>query len=1109
MSKQLAAGQDPHVQVGEQVTFDFVIRNSGDTIIDVLPMRELFDATYMSYVPGSASATPDTIGPGLLEWDDLTTDIGDLAPGQIATVTATFEAIAHPSSSSTEDTVSVTGALDTYGDPVPFTGDTATVGITEPAVDIAKTRITASPASPGETVTFEVVVTNSGDTTLTTVPVTDDYDDAVLAFDSASIVPEPLVPGALSWTDITTALGDIAPGRSVTFTVDFIALDVNATTTNDALIAAGAAVDEHGDTTGDVSDSDTVRIVRPELGITKSADSLELGPGDTAEYIVEIENSTTVPAAGTVFTDLIPSYLGVPAGVVVEFDGVVAAPGDVAVDTGDPFTVTFARDIAPGQTVTITYELTLLGGTPGGLALENTASVEWFSAGGVGYGPETDTHTVDTLEPVLGVTKAVVGDTELQRGQEASYTITVTNSGDAPAHSLVVTDTLPAGLSYVPGSAVFTESLSGSTWAAEPVVAGQLAIWSLPVTTITPGESLTLVFRAVVDGGSATGTKNNGVAVDGRDGGGGLRGPVSADVDLLVTDPSVAVVKQLADGQDTHIQVGGSVVFDIGITNDGTTDIDVLPLTDIYDPTYLEFVDATPSPDSEAAGSLGWDDLTGAGSLAVGETTTVTVEFTAIAHPEAGSTNDTATVAGAIDEHGDPTAVARDTASIAITAPSVEVSKVFSGTERSVYQLGTPVSFDIRVRNTGDTTITELPLTDIYDPAVLEFVSAQPAIDTTGTGTVGWSDITATTGDLAPGQSTTLTLTFRAIGAGESSNRALVENEAGTDEFGDPVRGDRDTRPFGVYDPAQVTLAKTADPPAGTIVLPGDTLTYFVSFENTSTFAIPSVVLTDVLPDSVTYRAGTLKLDRGDGALVALTDASDGDEGAFGPSDGPQGTVRASLDQVPARTTVTLSFQVVVGPAELSRAGVRNYASVTSAGDAVATAGPVDHPVDPFDIEKTGRDVNGGRLMAGDRIEWTIVVRNTGLTRTTNVVVKDTVPSQTTYVADSIEGRGADDSGAPRLVWNVGTMEIGESVTLTFRSRVKSGLASGTRIRNQAVVTADQSAPKYSDSPTTAEVGDPTLLQTGANDWVWLAGVLALLFAAAVAWSYSRRLRRA
>ncbi len=159
-----------------------------------------------------------------------------------------------------------------------------------------------------------------------------------------------------------------------------------------------------------------------------------------------------------------------------------------------------------------------------------------------------------------------------------------------------------------------------------------------------------------------------------------------------------------------------------------------------------------------------------------------------------------------------------------------------------------------------------------------------------------------------------------------------------------------------------------------------------------------------------------------------------------------------------------------------------------------------------LEITKTARDVNGGSLMAGDAIEWTITVTNSGIDPATTVIVQDTVPSQTAYVAGSITGIGANATGAPNLRWDVGTLAPKAQAVLTFRSTVKAGLARGTAIRNQASVASDQTALQLS-GPTVSQAGSATLLRTGVDDRPWLA--LAVMFLlAAVAFLVLDRRRR-
>ena len=87
---------------------------------------------------------------------------------------------------------------------------------------------------------------------------------------------------------------------------------------------------------------------------------------------------------------------------------------------------------------------------------------------------DTDKVAVAALVD-LAVTKSHTGT--FQVGQQAGYTIVVTNNGPTPAPDVVITDTIPAGLTFV--------SAAGSGVTVRP-----MARWSpAPPTNLSPSTS--------------------------------------------------------------------------------------------------------------------------------------------------------------------------------------------------------------------------------------------------------------------------------------------------------------------------------------------------------------------------------------------------------------------------------------------------------------------------------------------------------------------------------------------------------------------------------------------------------------------------------------------
>ncbi|MEM7534183.1 MAG: SdrD B-like domain-containing protein [Chloroflexota bacterium] len=121
--------------------------------------------------------------------------------------------------------------------------------------------------------------------------------------------------------------------------------------------------------------------------------------------------------------------------------------------------------------------------------------------------------------------------------------------------------------------------------------------------------------------------------------------------------------------------------------------------------------------------------------------------------------------------------------------PDYEIEKTYTGEAEPILTSGI-LSFTIKITNTGNVTITVLPLRDTYNTTYLRYVSSSPASnDNVDDGTINWTDLTTTSfgSDLAPNAVISVIVTFTAIadttgitetpcaGPDSTCNRAFVE----------------------------------------------------------------------------------------------------------------------------------------------------------------------------------------------------------------------------------------------------------------------------------------------------------------------------------------------
>jgi len=126
-------------------------------------------------------------------------------------------------------------------------------------------------------------------------------------------------------------------------------------------------------------------------------------------------------------------------------------------------------------------------------------------------------------------------------------------------------------------------------------------------------------------------------------------------------------------------------------------------------------------------------------------------------------------------------------------------------------RIGEPISYTIRVTNTGKTTLTSLPMSDIYNIAYLSYgytgrFSSPPSQDNLDDGQIDWPDLVVSFGQtLAPNAGFSVVVTFTAVGDTNALPDKTISN---TVEIHDAIA---EAMGVGVPTPPRIRLPTTQD----------------------------------------------------------------------------------------------------------------------------------------------------------------------------------------------------------------------------------------------------------------------------------------------------------
>ncbi len=422
---------------GTPVTYTIVVASAGPSTATAVAVSDTFPAalTACSWTSLAAGgATGNTAGPvaGNIAETGLT-----LPPGSSVTYTATCT-VDPTARGALANTATVTSATT---DPVPGNNSATDTDTLTPQVDlvVGKTE-SIDPVIAGSgtgNLTYVVTVTNAGPSTATTVSLSE-----VLTL-PAGVTLVSATPSQGSFTSPSWDVGTLAPSGSATLTV---VLTVGPSAANGTdTICDTATVTSAAETlinTGDDSDIECTTVARRvDMVVVKmeSIDPVIAGSGaGNLTYVVTVTNNGPSDASGITLSEVVT----VPAGVTV--DSITPSQGSFVAPN---WTV---GNLASGASATLTVVLTASSAaSPGTDVICDTATLTAVNETQVATGNEADTEcTSITVSADLSITKVDDADPP-PPGSDLTYTITVTNNGPSDATGVVVTDTLPAAVTYV------------------------------------------------------------------------------------------------------------------------------------------------------------------------------------------------------------------------------------------------------------------------------------------------------------------------------------------------------------------------------------------------------------------------------------------------------------------------------------------------------------------------------------------------------------------------------------------------------------------------------------------------------------------------------------
>ena len=839
---------------------------------------------------------------------------------------------------------------------------TSSVNITVPEIIPNKTADIENP-NFGDEVTYTVNITNVGKSDAVNVAVRDVLGEGLELISADGGVYDPIT-------------------RTITWTVN-----LNSGETKSFKVVA--KVIGYGNVTNSLvvgNKTSTVDVDVPEIIPSKDADNKYPNFGDSIDYTITVNNIGKADAKHVVVVDRLDKGLKY---VSSSHNGVYDAASH---------TVTWVVDIGAGSS----------------LDLIVTASAEEYGVltNIVSVGDKSASVDVNVPEIIPNKTADIENP---NFGDNVTYTVTVTNDGNADAKSVVVRDVLGKDLKFVSatGNYTFDEATNTITWTVD-VDAGKTETFTVVATVINYGN----VTNSLVVG-NKTFNKN-------------------------VTVPEITPDKTV-DNENPNF--GDNLTYTVTVKNEGNGNATDVIIVDTLG-KGLEYVSSTGNYDNKT-NTIAWKV-----NLASGETKTFTV---------------VAKIVGYTDVTNKVT-VGNKTAAVNVYIPEIIPAKDVNNTTPN---FGDKVEYTVTVNNNANKDAKQVVIVDTLGKG-LKFINASHnGKYDESTRTITWII------DLDAGESAVFSVNAVVEAYGNINNTVVVGNKSATKNITvpeiTPIKKVENTVPnFGeevtyfisvfnsaIVDAKQVVVVDHLDKGLkyvssshnGVYDEVAHTVTWVVDIAAGSSLDLTVTAVADeygVLTNDVTVGDKTASVDVTVPEIIPTKDVNNttpnfGDKVEYtitlsnnGVVDAKQVVVVDSLDEGltfvsasdngvwnPFKRTVTWTVDLAKGESKIftviatvsAYGNIPNTVSVGDKSSSVNIAVPEIIPGKTVDVENPN---------FGDTVTYTVVVTNNGVVDAKQVVVRDILDKGLKFVKAT--GEYTFDEDSRTVTWIV-DLAKGESQT--------------------------------------------------------------------------------